>query len=91
MASILGLFSNPGLYLNGELTGNFYALLFAAAALTVAITMFRFRRSKSGIRTVGAVAASAILVTLIVTVIVIALLALLVWGIFSHGVCSPHC
>jgi len=85
VATVSASFSSPGLYLDGKLTGNSYALACTAVAVAILAAMFRFRRSKSITGTVVAVAASAIWLTI---------LAILGWVLFSalsQGVCNPRC
>src|SRR5664279_5725950 len=82
VASISASFSSPGLYLDGKLTGNSYALACTAVAVAIVVAMFRFRRSKSTTGTVVAVAASAIWLT------ILAILGCVLFSALSQGVCN---
>jgi hypothetical protein len=90
VATVSAIFSSPGLYLDGELTGNSYALACTAAAVAIVVAMFRFRRSKSTTGTAVSITASAIWVA-------VAVLAILGWvflfGFLEalNGVCNPRC
>jgi hypothetical protein len=78
VAIVLAMVSSPGLYLDGELTGNSYALACTAVAVAIVVAMFRFLKSKSPFGAVVSVVGSVILVSFAT----IALTCALIWALY---------